>query len=59
MKRNGRELLQAKKAVVAQEINNSRKGPRDLISLLVQANSASDSSQRISDEDILARRLHP
>jgi hypothetical protein len=55
MDRAGQELLRKKKAEL---MEGGEKGPhrvRDLISLLLEANMAADESQRITDEDILAR----
>jgi hypothetical protein len=49
----GRDLLKKKKAEAAQ--GEGMKASRDLISLLVRANAASDAATRLSDEDILAR----
>ena len=61
MTRIGRQLLNDSKAAVAAsektgEKNSVRK--RDLLSLLVRANTATDlsDSQRMSDEDVLARK---
>jgi len=61
MARIGRQLLGDSKAAIvasekAGEKNNT--GGRDLLSLLVRANTATElsDSQRMSDEDVLARR---
>jgi len=54
MSRIGRELLRESKATG--ETSSSQ--ARDLLSLLVRANMAKDlpESQRLSDEDVLARQ---
>jgi hypothetical protein len=61
MTRIGRQLLNDSKAAVAAseqigEKNSMQK--RDLLSLLVRANTAAElsDSQRMSDEDVLARK---
>jgi hypothetical protein len=55
MFRIANELLAESKAVTAG--TGEKQGGRDLLSLLVQANMATDlpESQRMSDEDVLAR----
>lgn len=56
MRRIGLQLLQESKNEMAQ--NGTEKGrSRDLLSLLVRANTSKDlpASQRLSDEDVLAR----
>jgi hypothetical protein len=64
MTRIGRQLLNESKASLAGtgEKGNNWKA-RDLLSLLVRANMASDlpAHQRLSDEDVLARKMscHP
>ena len=60
MARIGRQLLgDSKAAIVASEkAGEKNTGGRDLLSLLVRANTATElsDSQRMSDEDVLARR---
>lgn len=68
MSRIGRQLLADAKAAVMSSygveegglIEKSSLQGRDLLSLLVRANMATDipESQRISDEDVLARMYH-
>jgi hypothetical protein len=55
MARIGNELLQESKAKAAG--TGEKTGGRDLLSLLVRANMATDlpESQRMSDQDVLAR----
>ena len=60
MARIGRQLLSGSKAAAAASENAGEKNNvrgRDLLSLLVRANIATDisDSQRMSDEDVLAR----
>jgi hypothetical protein len=49
----GHQLLQDSKAQAAS--TDEKRSGRDLLSLLVQANLAADSSQRMSDQDVIAR----
>lgn len=58
----GSKLLdESKAAAIASEKNgeNSTSQHRDLLTLLVRANTAKDlpDNQRLSDEDVLARKL--
>jgi vacuolar-type H+-ATPase subunit D/Vma8 len=55
MDRAGQELLRKKKAELMEGGEKGQHQARDLISLLLKANMAADESQRITDEDILAR----
>ncbi|KAJ7496540.1 cytochrome P450 [Mycena latifolia] len=57
MNRIGRELLQESKNEMAQDGTFEKGRSRDLLSLLVRANTAKDIpvSQRLSDEDVLAQ----
>jgi hypothetical protein len=56
MDRVGRKLLQEKKAAYAEGQSASSNKSRDLLSLLIRANMSSDASQRISDDDVVARQ---
>jgi hypothetical protein len=55
MDRVGEQLLREKKAAVASGQDETSKTSRDLLSLLVRANMASDTAHRMSDKDVLAR----
>jgi hypothetical protein len=59
MMRIGRKLLQDSKNEMAENGTFEKGRSRDLLSLLVRANTAKDipASQRLSDEDVLARKL--
>jgi hypothetical protein len=56
----GAQLLAERKAAAALDMSYGEKtkdtGPRDLLSLLVRANTASDPRQQLSDADVLARK---
>jgi len=54
MTKIGYRLLRDKKAQVLVSTGEKRSG-RDLLSLLVQANMATDTSQRMSDQDVIAQ----
>jgi hypothetical protein len=58
MMRIGRKLLQDSRNELA-ESGFEKSRSRDLLSLLVRANTSQDipASQRLSDEDVLARKL--
>lgn len=49
----GYRLLRDTKAQAAS--TGEKRSGRDLLSLLVQANMAADTSQRMSDQDVIAR----
>ncbi|KAF8894813.1 cytochrome P450 [Infundibulicybe gibba] len=61
MSRIGRELIDGSKKAMSESVEKgesaSRKATRDLLSLLVRANTATDlpASQRLDDQDILAQ----
>ena len=53
MSQIGNQLLQQSKAQVAG--TGEKRSGRDLLSLLVTANMANDNTQRMSDQDVIAR----
>ncbi|KAJ7284064.1 cytochrome P450 [Mycena rebaudengoi] len=57
MKRIGTELLRESKRQIAEGGSSQKERSRDLLSLLVRANAATDipASQRLSDDDVLAQ----
>ena len=63
MRQIGMELIVEKKAAIMSEISGGKEkyggrgGARDLLTLLLKANMATDipDNQRLSDEDVLAR----
>jgi hypothetical protein len=59
MRRIGLQLLQESKNEMAENGTFEKGRSRDLLSLLVRANTSKDipASQRLSDEDVLAREL--
>ena len=66
MHRIGKHLISEKKATILEAARHMGRGiekkdvaDRDLLSLLIKANMATDipESQRLSDDEILARRL--
>jgi hypothetical protein len=59
MRRIGLQLLQESKNEIMQNGTSEKGRSRDLLSLLVRANTSKDlpASQRLSDEDVLARTL--
>ena len=63
MRRIGLQLVEEKKAEILKAVSAGEKGDdtlhsRDLLTLLIKANMATDipESQRLSDEDVLARK---
>lgn len=63
MRRIGLQLVEEKKAEIMKATSSGEKGDdtlhsRDLLTLLIKANMATDvpESQRLSDEDVLARK---
>jgi hypothetical protein len=63
MTRIGAQLLAERKAAAALEAAQGEKladsRARDLLSLLVRANTAADPRERLSDADVLARAPSP
>lgn len=53
MDRIGYQILNERKAALSSE---QKVSDRDVLSLLVKANTAADPSHRLSDEDVLARQ---